>query len=413
MALDVEYQGDIYDENDTDKIDCKYIGYWVSQDKWSDDVYDSEKGQYSINAGSDSELTQDGSMSDGDILILIFWQDGDTRSGSHSRFSAIEIVYDGSDTYVQNVQLIPSVKPSCVWSLPTEWTLGDEFSASSSSSDSYQWTYADCTHIHYNSWYGQTIFDNVGIDKIEYDFSSGYNTENKHTFDEINDYTVKHKSTNKYADENECEKTIRIKYHTPIVTLTNDPTKPKKDEDTTIDISNNDVDDRITEQTYTIDDTDTTELTHSFSDVDDHYFKVLTKWNDGYDDLEFTTTLKIEIEAKPPEVSLSHSSDEDTYTFTADITEGDGEIDTINYKVYYRTPIDDALRLVFNSDDDETIDFSLSESGYYKVVVYVVDDQGKSGEDIEEIELSNNSEECPECEECKSPTKWKMRFDVE
>jgi len=411
MALDVEYQGDIYDENDDEKIECKYMAYWVSQDKWSDDVYDSEKGQYSINAGSDSELTQEGSLSDGDVMILVLWQDGDDRSGEHSRFTAIKFIYDGDDTYVQNVQLIPSVKPSCVWSLPTNWTINEELSANNSSSDNYQWTYADYTHTHYNSWYGQTIFDNVSIDKVEYDFGDGYDATNKHTFDSIDDFTVKHKATNKYGDENECEKTVRIRYHTPIVKLTNDPKKPKKDEDTTIDIDNSDTDDRITDQTYKVDDEDTDDLTQSFSEVEDHTFEVNTKWNDGWDDLEFSNTLKIEMEAKPPKVSLSHTEEDGTYTFTSDVTEGDGKVDKINYKVYYRTPIDDVLRLVFNSDDDEDIDFDFTESGYYKVVVYVEDDQDQNDDDFEEIELSCDATET-KVEKCDY-TKWKMRFDVE
>ena len=167
------FAGNVYDADDNE-IDCKFTLFHYNTNKQSD-TRDTDSQQFSIDSDDSDVDDNSASFAKGDVAIFHFFTD--------DVCSVIKIVSDGSDSYTFDVQLLPPQAPYCTI-LVNNSTLNTEITASQTSSDEYQWDYADTTHYHKASWYGKDFCD-IGIEKIEYDFGDGYDAENKHTFDTV------------------------------------------------------------------------------------------------------------------------------------------------------------------------------------------------------------------------------------
>lgn len=382
------FTGDIYDV-DGNEIDCQFTLHHVESGAVSDNR-NSELAQFTVD--TDDEDINDGGQAfiEGDIAILHHWTD--------TACAVTKIIGDGSDSYVYNVQLLECVAPTAALTVNDD-TINSTVTASQLSSDQYQWEFEETTHHHRADWYGEVLCDGVGIDTVEYDWEDGFTTDNTHSYTEIGEYTVVLRVTNKCGLDVEVNKSVTIKYNQPTVELSNDPVNPKKNEDTTITVTTTDTDSTIVSQTYYIDDTETTELTHAFEEVVTHEFRVVTVWNDGYDDQQMETILLIEMENVGPEVDLTYIVGEDgLHTMNTEIVLGDAEIETIRYIVHYKLPLSGEVVQCANKLDDEQVQFTLLNSGEYTVQVVVTDELGAIGTDTEIIIIETDIGDCDNSE---------------
>ena len=363
------FAGNVYDA-DNNEIDCKFTLFHYNTNKQSD-TRDTDTQQFSIDS-DDSDVNDNGaSFSKGDIAIFHFFTD--------DAFSVVKIISDGSDSYTFDVQLLPPQAPRCTIFVNNS-TLNTKITASQTSSDEYQWDYADTTHYHKASWYGKDFCD-IGIEKIEYDFGNGYDTKNTHTFDKVDKYEIKLRVTNKDNLQATDNKTITIYNNKPIIKLTNNPLNPKISEDFTVDISVDDVDEALNTNTYYIDDDETDTTTFSYDKIDTHIFRVTTKWDDGYDEREFNTTLFIQMKNEPPSVDLSIKNIKNKYLFDAQAYDYEDRLNRVVYNLYidnssiYETDKTFSFLESFTiTDDDFTMALEFFNGGNFKVVAQAYDE---------------------------------------
>ncbi len=374
------FTGDIVDGGGN-AVDCEFRMGLYNHNKVSN-VRSTELTQFNIDS-DDADLLDGGAVfAPGDTAIIHFYTD--------TACAIVKVISDGSDSYVFNVQLRDCVAPTTTLSV-SNGTINNAISASSTASDEYQWDYEGTTHYHKTSWFGETWCTGVGIATVEYDFGAGYTTSTTHTFTVIGDYEVSVKTTNICGLPTIDSKTIRVIYNTPIVQLSCDPSNPKKDVATTMSVVNTDVDTRILGQVWYVDDVETVDAEHSFSEVKTHEFKVITTWDDGFGERVFTTYLSIPMVNEPPKVTLSYIKDVAIHTFTADIVLGDGSLSNIAWQVFYELPISKEYVIIYSADADAIHTLSFENSGIYRVKVTVRDSFNTTASAMVEVPVAVGS----------------------
>ena len=395
---------DLYDKDDN-AIECKGKGYYKEKDTWSDE-YSSETEQITMDIEDAGWCGSGTAFPDGDHAIFWLWND------DLEVFCCFEIESDGSSDYTGDRQLLESQPPTVTLSVE-DGTINKDVPASQTSSDWYNWSYGGVTQWHRDSWYGQTLCDQVGIDTVEYDFDDGdgYAEDDVHQYADIGDYDVVVKVTNKNGQETTDTITIRIRYNQPIVTLSNDPEKPKVDEDTTVTIDIDDPDETITEDTRYIDDDETTDTTFSWSEVDNHIYKVTLTWNDGYDDQTFDSELLIEMENQPPTLDMEAVENEDDgsgeWTIKSGADDPEDDLDHVNYWVYIDSdgildPDDEGIEwvLINSGSVDLDLDLDIHINGDYKVVMQAVDGEGLKSDKAEVTFTEDDQEGGSSSDDC-------------
>jgi len=209
----------------------------------------------------------------------------------------------------------------------------------------------------------------------------GYDTENTHAFDTVDEFEIKLRVTNKDDLQTEDSKTITIYNNLPIIKLTNDPVNPKINEDFTVDISIDDVDEALNTNTYYIDDNETDTTTFNYNEIDTHIFKVTTKWDNGYDEREFNTTLFIKMKNVAPRVDLNIKNIENKYLFDAQAFDYEDRLNRVVYSLYidnssiYETDKTFSFLESFTvTDDDFTMALEFFNGGNFKVVAQAYDE---------------------------------------
>jgi len=315
----------IYDK-DGNEVDCKYKAYHVETGNWSDERTTDEQ-QVSFD-NEDTDIDGNGvAFANGDHMMVYLYTD--------DAYGVFETISDGSDTYTGDRQVKPIGVPKCPFTLISDGTTGVEVAVTSLAVDEAKWAYDNTTHYHRATWYGQVLMnDELGIDTDQFKYVDDWVEDTTHTYDSADEYTVEHKVVNKKGNESICSDTIRIHWAQPTVTITHDPSNPKSGEEVTFTINTNDPDSRVTDQYYKVDGESTTEVKHTFTAIGSHIFEVITQWNDGFEDKEFTVSDSITIHNIAPTVDIvCQELGNGIYNVISNATDSENRMGRVEFKI--------------------------------------------------------------------------------
>ena len=386
---DLTFTGTVYNETGI-KVDANVDGYTYPQSVWKGSTKATELQEYTINLGDGDWLTNDGNISAGEVVVIRVRGVDGIAAYAHT----ITEEDLSSRLVVQDVQLKPIQPPTCMLSVAATGTVNNEVSTSLSTSDQYQWEYGGRTHHQRTTWYGTTVFNEIGIASEVYDFGEGYQSLNTYTFTSIGDYTVKAKSTNLNGQESVCQQTIRIKYNEPTGCVQTDPATPLLNADVTLTACIKDDDGRITSIDHSFD----TVLEDTNVDLNYSYVKNLDvfksyevrqdmHWNDGFEDKTKVFTRTLTMENQPPTVEYTWSNTGAVYSFVQSTEDVDGTVDNLKWLVDFEGPMGSGFTRVYDSGwvGVTDIDLELDGIGNYRVTLIARDNLGATGEYSEVI----------------------------
>jgi len=425
MALDVQYSGNIVNQNGT-AIDCNYKLWVVGQDVWSnirDSSADNQK--YNINLGDGDILTQSGSVANGETIIIVF----ETTEASvfDRKFAMYETTYDGGSTYIQDVQLKPVQLPNVngLWYLnsPTDGNttfnnaadgdvptyigrINEAISAVTNFNDEQSWDYSGATMKQVLSAYGTDIFnDRLGIASIEFDWdeSDTFVTDTSHTFTVISQtdadqaQEVEVKVTNEAGLVVNNVLKLQVRYNSPVPDVTWDPTNPSVQDTFTVTGAVTDVDGRVTAISWKFDGTEVannTTLDYSWTQdlgstyQPTHTVNADTSWNDGFNDFTIVHQETVEMTNLAPSFTLTEEvigdpeANDIKFTPTG-LTDPDGDDAQLElkWKIEYKTPFDNTYKVVYNPGYPATADLDpkewiFGEGGDYRITATAKDQYG-------------------------------------
>ena len=428
MALNINFQGNVFDENGTE-INCKYMAFSDNISKWGD-ARDTEFNQYNVNFGDGDLNTQAGSVSIGDVILVLFWRDAATKDEQLTDFAMVRFIYDSTDSVVQNIQLKPPHAPSCSFGLVSNGLVGENITATSYATSITQWNFESITHYQRKDWYGQTIFGFLDIARDEFNFNSGYSSIGSNTYNSHGDYLVLHQVENTYSLLSECQKEIRIKYRSPVGGLYFLQELPLTGDNIDIVAAIQDIDSRITAISHIFDSEvlyANTNLLHEYSvdliEYGEYYAEQTIFWNDGFDDNILNYSKQLVMGNRPPDVSVIASSNPDTdglFRAHTSVTDADGTIANICWKLFYEGESEGLPHPYFRCVEPESLSYNeiytfcdvnrssmdllFAIPGKYKIEVTATDDLGANGVGFTEFIVTDvcdgviaPCEECPDC----------------
>jgi len=407
MALNINFQGNVVDENEN-PIDCVFQAFSNNISTWSL-THTTEAQQYQVNAGDSDLNTQTGSLSVGDVIMVAYWQPGNDRNTILDRFAVVAFVYDGNDNVVQDVQLRPAIKPDCSFILDNFGEVGIPVTATSQASDIYQWAYAGKTHFHRHDWYGQVVFNSVGISVDEFNFNlTGYGVANSYTFLDFGDYTVQHRVVNNYGQESICQRDIRITFRPPVPGLIVTPNAVSVGSDATVTATIQDIDSRIVTIDHIFDGFEIAvnantsfAYTENLTEFRTYIATQFIDWDDGFaiQTIEYNYPITMDNLAPIVELSLTESEEDKRYKIFSNSYDIDGTVDNVCWELYYGNFLSDGLPGPFFDCKDSVLnptpsyvkiyekcdvlqtelDMLFAIKGLYKVVVTATDNLGATG----------------------------------
>ena len=377
-------------------IDCEYQGYHVETGNWSN-VYSTELNQISFDTENSDWDGNGVAFPSGDVVLIKCW--------TATSFCVFSILSTGASVYSIDTQLLESVAPN-VSITASDGVVSQTIIANSNTSDLYQWTYNGTVFYHRNSYYGQTIHNEVGIASVDYKFGAlDFNAVNFHSFDTYGDYTIECKATNKYGQSTISTTTVRIRNRAPVISVYHTPNFLYTGDATSVVGSVVDIDSTVVSVTNSIDDLLTTASDFTLTSVGTHQYVTTVEWDDGFTNNMLIDTLDIVVSPRPPEITLSSTNNRTVYTFHSEVIPGDGVIEAITYSIQYMAPLSEVWVDVYSEVGaiDQVISFPAN--GLYEVTATVVDSYNESDSDTESI--------VAECASTVSLTKYKMLFDKE
>lgn len=337
MAVNVTIAGNIYNifETKYSGSEVAYQPYFYnavgggSSSIWGN-VRTSILGQYNFNLADDDLLTTAGEISSGDVVLIVFWTPNSSdrldNCSSLNSWSIFRIILGtgpgmvSESVYVNDVQLLSNICPNLNWSLQATGLVGTSVTATNSSTDQHQWVFSGVDLHHRNTWYGQTLMYINAVDNTDYDWGDSSQSNNlsgaangSHIWSISGDYEVK------IIIEDECGCTvtgtdqIRIYNRTPVPNIEMTPEFPTPNEDVTFKYTGTDLDNSITNISWTINDsgiygnTNTVSTTNNkdatiyhteglgtdwygqgqnfgaFTNPGDHNVSIVITWWDGFD----------------------------------------------------------------------------------------------------------------------------------
>lgn len=333
MAVNITITGNIYDESGI-KFTGAEVAYQVyfyngaaggSNSTWSDKRF-SILGQYNFNLADLDLLTTAGNVSDGDLVVVVFW-----TPASASRLDSCGVLdmwscyivtlgsdpgMISSDLYVNDVQVRGNVCPTLRWTFPTDGLVGQSLTAGNTSTDQYQWDFSGTTMWHRDSWY-TTLMTINNVNNTDLDWDDGIQNNNlsgpasrSHTYTASGDYDVE------IVIEDGCgctvtgTQSIRIKNRPPVPNIEMTPANPLPNEVIEFRYTGTDPDYTITNIAWTINDGDTNTISstngkddivpHSsgegtdwytqapnpgaFTNPGNHLVSIVITWWDGFED---------------------------------------------------------------------------------------------------------------------------------
>jgi hypothetical protein len=415
LSLNINYQGNITNANG-DEVECKYQAYVPSIDKWSD-IRESEDFQYNINFGDGDLKTQSGTVSSGEIILIAFWIGAETRDVELEQFSVIQFSYDGTDSTVQDVQILPPHMPSCSFSLPDNGYVGVEVSASSSASIVYQWSINGYTHFQRQTWYGTTVFGFLSIIDDKFLFDTNYTDDTSFTYTNSGDYLVRHRAITSYNLQSICEKNVRIKYSAPIPHISFSPDSVVVGDAIGVTDTVTDEYSRITNIEHIFDGiliAENTESTFSYIRqlliYKEYVARMSISWNDGFDDQTLSITASPSVNNQPPIISLivnkENSGVKGLYKASITTSDNEGDVVNVNWKIFFLNTGSnlpdpyficnsdkegDTFENIYNRDMEPSVtelDLLFAIKGQYKITVTAYDEQGLNAASSQTIEVT-------------------------
>lgn len=301
MALNITLNGYAYHgDGSISNSDMKYQAYFYrsntgsSPSQWNNVRVVENTGYWNINLGDGDWLTQDGSATIGDIVVLVFWSpvtaDRMDDCGSLTQWGICRMALDGSDVYTFDVQIQSNICPNLSWSLASDGLVGETITANNSSNDSHSWDYGSTEMWHRNSWYTSLMTVN-SVDNTDYDWDDGHQdndlsgaSNGYHVYSSAGDYTIE------IVIEDECgctvtgTDTITIKNNAPVPDIEMIPANPDPNEQVFFRYVGTDEENAITNIEWTINDsgsygnTNTNSPTNARDDVIPHDSGSGTEW---------------------------------------------------------------------------------------------------------------------------------------
>ena len=284
MALNVTIDGFVYKEdNSLSASDVSYQAYFYkansgsSNSKWNNTRVVEATGYYSVNLGDGDWLTQDGSASNGDVIIIVFWSPAssdrmDTCS-SLVEWSCFRIVLDGSSTYTTQVQVKSNYCPNLNWALQGTGLVDHNITAANNSSDQHQWDFMGTNMYQRNTWY-TTLMTANSVNNSDYDWGDSHQDNNQpgttngtHSWSASGDYDVE------LVIEDECGCTvtgtdsIRIYNNPPVPNIIMIPADPDPNEPVSFRYTGTDVDNTISSIAWVVGDSGSYGNTNTLADV--------------------------------------------------------------------------------------------------------------------------------------------------
>lgn len=293
MALNITFAGYVYKNNDAiGNADIAYQAYFYkinsgsSTSKWNSKRVIETSGYYSCNLGDGDWLSQTGTASDGDVVLILFWMPTtvDRLSTNMSEWGLFRVVLDGSSVYTLNAQTKVNICPNLSWNLPTTAFVNSSVLVNNYSNDIHQWNFSSNTMYQRNFWYSDLMLIN-SISNSNYSWGdSTYNNASgaanySHTWTTPGRYSVVLSVT----DSNGCTvsgiKYIDIFNDSPTLNITMTPSNPSPNEVVYFRYSGTDANNTITNISWTINDTvNTVKNVSSKNDTIYHVNGLGTQW---------------------------------------------------------------------------------------------------------------------------------------
>jgi hypothetical protein len=323
MALNISFDGFVYFEDSSiSSSNVAYQAYFYranggsSTSRWNNTRIVENSGYYSFNLGDGDFLTQDGSASAGDIIIVVFWSpttsDRTDACSYLNEWSCFRIILDGSSTYTNQAQIKSNFCPNLSWSLPSSGLVNSGVTAINSSNDTHQWNFMGNIFYQRNTYY-TALMDVNAVDNTDYDWGDSQQNNNlsgasngTHSYSSSGDYDIQ------IVIEDECGCTvtgtdsIRIYNNPPVPNIDMVPSDPEPNEPVVFQYVGADDDDTITQIIWSIEDDTNTIVTAdrddtvahtegtgtswcgesnnsgAFTDSGSHKVSIAISWNDGF-----------------------------------------------------------------------------------------------------------------------------------
>lgn len=169
MALiNITFTGNIYNTTGTQftGTEVKYQLYFYkvnsgsSSSVWSS-THLSEYGQYNINLGDGDILTPSGLSNAGDKIIIAFWTPNTSIRSDDDllEWGFIEVILDGSEYYIKDVQLKGPMVPVCDFNMGGATVVNaDVIATDVASHNIHSWIFGSTTMYQEPSRYSQPLF---------------------------------------------------------------------------------------------------------------------------------------------------------------------------------------------------------------------------------------------------------------
>ena len=440
MSLSISFNGNIVDSNE-DAINCRYKGYHVEQDEWSD-WYDSSNEYYSLDLGDSSWLTQYGSVNNpGDNIVIIF--ETLEEDPLDRQFGILKLQLNSDDTYIIDVQLRACYAPTIdsMWGLSsavdgaTTFVNADDNdtvtyigrvntdeSIVESFTDEKSWDYNGTTMWHKIMVGSTDVFgDRVGIDTKEYDWTEddAFVTDTVHQYDAISQtdedkaQEVEAKVTNLKGQVVTSIKKLQIRYNTPVADITWSPTVPSILDTFTVTGANTDIDSRVIAISYKYDGTEVdnnTELDYEWTQdlgdtyvVEGHTVNTDVSWNDGFNDFTIAHQEHFSMTNLAPSFTLTkevvgEEEDNDIKFTLSDLIDPDGDDTKLEARwvIEYKVPFSNDWIVVQDAGYPAEADLDPKEwifetAGDYRISTYVKDEHGLEATQNVEVTFASGS----------------------
>lgn len=424
MALFKQFSGSVVDMNGSKITSYRCRGYHKQSNTWSSWYVSSDTtGQYNMNMGDAAWLTQNGSISTGDTVVLIFETLESTIATRSFCVYETKLV-SAQDVYLQNVQLRMPVSPAVKnkWALVSPSFKGELYVDSSNSSrviykartretvtvsesftDEFSWVYSNATFKHVATLYNQELFsDRVGIKLALYDWNTGIYTDvpsksfTSATSSDTGGYiAIKVKVTNVAGLISTDTLYLQVRLNQPSAILTWLPEKPSIKDTLAITGTIVAIDNNMLNAVYSFDATtiatDTTSTYRWQQGLDsayraDHVIAMVVRWTDGFDINTFTVSEPLEMANIPPTFSVvKKDSTKDGYIRLAlnNLSDPDGATSNIRVKwdLEFVTPLATDYTSIYattypDAPNPRYIDLPLTTVGNYKMVATAIDEAG-------------------------------------
>ena len=323
MALNITFDGFVHmEDGELSNSNVAYQAYFYktnggsSPSTWNNKRIVENTGYWNINLGDGDWLTQDGSASSGDHIVVVFWSPATAERMDTctllNEWSCFRITLDGSSTYSNNVQIKSNFCPNLNWTLPSSSLIGSNVNSINTSTDTHQWDYFGNIMLHRDSWY-TTLMSINNVHTTKYDWGDGSDDINMGAANGSHSYSISGDYAVEIVIEDGCGCTvtgtdnIRIFKRPPVPSIDMVPADPEPNEPVFFQYVGTDIDDTITQIIWNIED-DTNTITTvgrddtvphtegtgtswcgqanmpgAFTDPGDHKVSIVISWWDGFE----------------------------------------------------------------------------------------------------------------------------------